>query len=118
MELYNKNFKVDSVKEIDEAFKTEYAYDMVPQNTNDNYVEATDIIKIGDRYYKITVEFEMSGAWQNVGDKLYTIDKVTNVSYKEVTYINLVLNYNKILETRINSLKTNIEKLENKIIKL
>lgn len=116
MELYNKTFKVDSVEEIDEAFRTEYVYEMVEQNTTDYYADASDTIKIGDKYYEVTVEFEMIGAWQDVGDKLYTIDEVTDVSYVEVSKESLINRLNSAIDFKVDRLYSEIAKLKSQRI--
>jgi hypothetical protein len=116
MELYNKDFKVDLVSEIEEAFRCDYVYDMIEQNTTNYYTEASDIIKIDDKFYKVIVNFNMVGQWQDVGDKLYTIDEVTSVDYEEVEYNKLVNDFNYSINYQIQMCYEKIKMLESKLI--
>jgi hypothetical protein len=116
MELYNKNFKVNLVSEIEKAFKCEYVHDMIEENTTEYYTKVSDIIKIDDKYYKVTDNFNVVGLWQDVGDKLYTIDEVTSVEYEEVEYNKLINDFNYSVNNQIQKCYEKIKMLESKLI--
>lgn len=116
MELYNKNFKVNLVSEIEKVFKCEYVHDMIEENTTEYYTKVSDIIKIDDKYYKVTDNFNVVGLWQDVGDKLYTIDEVTSVEYEEVEYNKLINDFNYSVNNQIQKCYEKIKMLESKLI--
>lgn len=46
--------------------------------------EASIICKISDKYYLVEISAEIMGAKQDVGDKLYWVDYISNVTYTEI----------------------------------
>lgn len=46
--------------------------------------EAEVICKVGDKFYEVTIEAEIASAKQDVGDRLYWVDNISNVTYKEI----------------------------------
>lgn len=46
--------------------------------------EAEAICKVGDKFYEVTIEAEIASAKQDVGDRLYWVDNISNVTYKEI----------------------------------
>lgn len=46
--------------------------------------EAEFICKIGDKFYEVRVLAEIGSAKQNVGDRLYWIDGIESVTYREI----------------------------------
>jgi len=45
--------------------------------------EAILLVKVGDKFYDVTIEAEIASAKQDSGDRLYWVDNITNVSYEE-----------------------------------
>ena len=118
IELYNKELTcIENADDIEGAFKSDYGYELFEQNTTDYYTEGSTVIKTGnEQYYEVTVEVSMVGAWQDVGDKLYTIDSIDKVTYKEVEYNDLVSIFNAKLKARANYLEKQAEDLRQQII--
>lgn len=46
--------------------------------------EAEFICKIGNKFYEVTVYAEIGSAKQDVGDRLYWIDGIQSVTYREI----------------------------------
>lgn len=46
--------------------------------------ETTIIAKIGDKFYEITVKAEICSAKQDRGDRLYWVEDIKSVKYKEI----------------------------------
>jgi|SRR5690625_927836 len=46
--------------------------------------EAEFICKIGDKFYEVSVIAEIGSAKQDVGDRLYWIDSINNITYHEI----------------------------------
>lgn len=46
--------------------------------------EASVICKVGDRFYEVNISAEITSAKQDVGDRLYWVEDITNVTYKEI----------------------------------
>lgn len=46
--------------------------------------EADLICKIGDKFYNVTIYAEIASAKQDVGDRLYWIDDISDVRYREI----------------------------------
>lgn len=44
----------------------------------------TFLIKIKDKFYSVTVNAEVVGHWQDRGDKLYQVERIESVVYKEI----------------------------------
>lgn len=42
------------------------------------------IVKAEDKFYNVTVSADIDSAKQDRGDRLYWVDRITNVSYKEI----------------------------------
>ncbi|MNP35694.1 hypothetical protein D3C76_1290380 [compost metagenome] len=42
------------------------------------------ICKIGDKFYEVSLEAEIFGAKQDIGDKLYWVEDIKNVKWKEI----------------------------------
>jgi hypothetical protein len=118
IELYDKQFTgIKSENEIEDAFKEDYAYELIPQNTTDYYTSEIATIKTDDgKYYKVEVHVSMVGSWQDVGDKLYTIESVDKVTYEEIPYRNLVSNYNRRVSYRIQELEKELANLQESLI--
>ena len=116
MELYNKEAQLNSIDEIEEAFKSDYGYDLIEQNTTDYYTEAECTIKIKDKYYDVTVYYDMVGSWQDVGDKLYTIDEITKVTYEEISEESIVMRFNRIINVQIELAELKVIDLKKQII--
>lgn len=115
MELYNKAFKIESTNDIVGYFK-ENGYDLFEQNTT-NYSELeSTTIKIGNQYYDVTVYVTMIGAWQDVGDKLYTIDTINRVTYDEILYDDLVARVNAATHSQIAFHENRIEELKKELV--
>ena len=120
MDLYDKRF--DYIKEesdIVASFK-EDGYELFEQNTTHYSDSESCIIKLKNKeqYYKVTVNVTMVGSWQDVGDKLYTIESIDSVIFEEVPYSRIASDFNKYLENRIASLKNEINSLEAQVISL
>ncbi len=118
MNLYDKRFNyIENENDIIHSFKDD-GYDLFEQNTTDYYESETCIIKLKnkDKYYEVTVNVTMVGSWQDVGDKLYTIDSIDEVTYKEVKYEDLVTSFNNQIKRKILTLENEIKSLEKEII--
>ena len=118
MNLYDKRFDyIENESDIVASFKDD-GYELFEQNTTDCYEESSCVIKLKNqnKYYEVTVNVTMIGAWQDVGDKLYTIDSIDEVTYKEIEYDKLVSIFNQRVENEIKSLKNKITSLEGQII--
>lgn len=49
------------------------------------YTEEADLLcKVGDKFYEVSIEAEITSAKQDRGDRLYWVEKVTSVTYNEV----------------------------------
>lgn len=49
------------------------------------YQDEVDLIcKIGNKFYSVTIQAEIMSAKQDVGDRLYWVDYITDVTYKEI----------------------------------
>ncbi len=106
MTLYNKDYTLENKEQIEEYFKDSgynLFYDADPY---DYETERTTILKIKDKYYRITIEVTMIGERQDVGEKIYHIDSIDSVTYKEVEYEELVINFNNFILNSI-SIKEN-----------
>ena len=119
IELYDRELRlIKDASGIEGAFKDDYGYDLFEQNTTDCYEEGSALIKTEDgKYYEVNVFVTMVGSWQDVGGRLYTIDTIDRVTYKEIEYDKLVINFNNKLKYKINFLNKEITELNNKIIK-
>ena len=120
IELYNKEFRgIKDESEIKQAFMDSYVYDLIPENTTDCYDAANAIIKTEDgKYYDVVVYVTMVGSWQDVGDKLYTIESIDGIKYEEVQYENLVKKFNERVKSRIQSLEEELTKLRESLIEI
>lgn len=119
MELYDKDFyTVANESEIAGAMK-EYVYEIIPQNTEDCYTEGSVTVRTEDgKYYDVVVKVEMWGAKQDVGDKLYTIEEVGDVTYTEISYEDLAKRFNSNVTDKIKHFSKEIETLKSKLITL
>ena len=119
MNLYDKRFmNIKNEEDIIPWFKDD-AYDLFEQNTTECAESETCIIKLKNkaRYFQVTVNVSLVGAWQDVGGKLYTIDSIDEITYKEVQYEDIVSNFNYNIEAKIKRLKQEIKNLETQVIK-
>lgn len=117
-ELYNKEMDgITSEDQIEDYFK-DCGGDLFEQNTTDCSEEESCVIKLDnqDKYYDVTVKVSLVGAWQDVGDKLYTIDTIDSVTYKEVEYNDLMIQFNTNIFNKIEYYKKQIVELENQIM--
>ena len=119
IELYNKDITgIANADDIESAFKSDYSYDLFEQNTTDYFEKAVTVIKTRDeKFYEVVVNVTSVGAWQDVGDKLYTIESIDKVTHKEVFYDDLVKIFNAKLKARANCLTQESAKLLKQIIK-
>jgi hypothetical protein len=118
MELYDNRFNyIENEEDIIPAFKDD-GYDLFEQNTTEYQETEKCIIKLKnkEKYYEVTVNVTMVGSWQDVGDKLYTIDSIDEVTFKEISYEKLVKDFNKKINDKIDSLKREINVLKSKKI--
>lgn len=46
--------------------------------------EATIFVKIGDDFFDVTITADCIGDWQEYGDKVYHIEKITNVTWEKI----------------------------------
>lgn len=46
--------------------------------------EADLLVKVGEKFYDVTIEAEIISAKQDRGDRVYWVDNIANVSYKEI----------------------------------
>lgn len=118
MNLYDKRFDyIEKESDIVASFKDD-GYDLFEQNTTNYYDSESCIIKLKnqEKYFEVTVNVTMVGAWQDVGDKLYTIDSIDEITYKEVKYEDLVSSFNNQIKRKILSLKSEIKSLEKELI--
>lgn len=50
------------------------------------YQDEVDLIcKIGDKFYSVNIEAEITSAKQDVGDRLYWVDRISSVTYEEIS---------------------------------
>lgn len=47
--------------------------------------EAEILCKIGDKFYKVEIKAELGSSKQEYGDRLYWIDEISSVEYKEIS---------------------------------
>jgi len=47
--------------------------------------QASLICKISDKFYKVNIKAEIASARQDVGDRLYWVDYISEVTYKEIS---------------------------------
>lgn len=73
------------------------------------------VAKIKDRYFFVEIDAEVWGAKQDIGDKLYWVEEITNVSYKEVSYEEVKEWHNKDIHSNITYLEEKIESLKSKL---
>lgn len=49
------------------------------------YEDEVDLIcKVGNKFYLVEIEAEVYGHWQDRGDKVYKVENITSVKYKEI----------------------------------
>lgn len=49
------------------------------------YQDSAELIcKIGDKFYEVLIEAEIGSAKQDIGDRLYWVEDIERVSYKEI----------------------------------
>ena len=46
--------------------------------------ESSVICKIGERFYKVEIEAEIGSSKQDIGDRLYWVERVSHVDYEEI----------------------------------
>jgi hypothetical protein len=46
--------------------------------------EAIELVKIGDKFFEVTIIAEVYGDKQDRGDRLYYVDHIKSVTYKEI----------------------------------
>lgn len=78
----NKNY-LKSPLQIVEYFKDRGA-DHFDCGQGYSQEEADILVKIGDKFYEVHMEAEIEGAKQDRGDRLYWVEKISSVTYKEV----------------------------------
>ena len=110
MELYNKEVEIDNVEDIEGYFK-DCGRELFEGDPYGYETEAYTVVKIEDKYYGVTVEVTMVGERQDYGDKIYHVESIDNIIYKELDYELLKNNFNsrimnevKIKENEINTL--------------
>ena len=118
-ELYRKDIELSSPNEIETAFKNNYGYDLFGERIRNYYyyTEGSCIIKIQDKFYKVTVEVTMAGKPHNTGDDLYEIHSIDKVTYVEVDKSEIVNDFNNKIINEIKELNKTIDKLNNLLIK-
>lgn len=47
--------------------------------------EATMLLKIGDKFYRVTAYAEIGSAKQDFGDRLYWVERIRKVDYEEIS---------------------------------
>lgn len=47
--------------------------------------EAFVICKIGQKFYEVEIEAEIGSSKQDIGDRLYWVERISNVDYWEIT---------------------------------
>jgi hypothetical protein len=116
MKLYENDYEL-TLDRIEDAAR-ETVYEVIPQNTEDYYTEANFILKVQDDFYRVNVQFDMVGAWQDVGDKLYIIEVINEITYEKVEYDVIVNEFNDSIDHQIQQLTKQIQDLELKFIKV
>lgn len=66
---------VDFVRDTDDLFECGQGY---------YQDEATMLLKIDDKFYKATAYAEIGSAKQDRGDRLYWVERITNVNFTEI----------------------------------
>lgn len=46
--------------------------------------EAEILCKVGDNFYKVKIEAEIESEWEDRGDRLYYVDRISSVTYEEI----------------------------------
>lgn len=50
------------------------------------YMEETSVIcKIGEKFYEVEIEAEIGSSKQDIGDRLYWVERISNVEYEEIS---------------------------------
>jgi DNA repair ATPase RecN len=72
-----------SVEEIEDNFSNTYRnYFDCGQGIYQD--EAEVLVKIADKFYKVTLSAEVLGAKQNIGEKLYHVESLKNIDFEEI----------------------------------
>lgn len=74
---------LSSVEEIEDFFK-DYALECLDCGQGYYQDEADFICKIGDRYYKVHVSAEIESSKQDRGDRLYWVEKISDITWEEI----------------------------------
>lgn len=69
--------------DIEEYFD-DYGRDLMECGQGFYEDEAEIICKIGDKFYNVTIYAEIASAKQDRGDRLYWVERISKVSYKEI----------------------------------
>ena len=82
-DVYQDEEYLTSEYQIKENF-SEYVSDYFDCGQGYYEDEAVIIVKIGKRFFEVTIKAEIGNSWQAQGDKLYFVEKVESVKYIEI----------------------------------
>lgn len=82
--VYEDEKYLTKEEEIEEYFK-DCGSDFLDCGQGYAEDEKSMICKIGDKFYEVEIKAELGSAKQDVGDRLYWIDEITSVEYKEIS---------------------------------
>jgi len=82
-DVYEDTVYLKSPLQIESHFK-DIGHEYIECGQGFSQDEAEVLCKIGDKFYNVEITAEVVGAKQDVGDKLYWVESITSVTYKQV----------------------------------
>lgn len=114
--VFDKKVKLNGVGEIEDYFKDcgkEYYENDVDFLDSIEHVA----IKIQDDYFLVEIEAELESEKRDKGDRLYSVESITSISYSPITFDELKEVLNRGTMAKITELKAEIQALADTLIK-
>ena len=99
-----------------ESFFKEAAYDELECGQGFYSDKGSSFARIGDKFYLVKYEAQIGSARQDRGDRLYWVEGITEVTYEEVNKQTVIDNINSNINSEIDGLNKQIDKLKEKLI--
>lgn len=71
------------VEQISDYFK-DNGYDLFDCGQGYSQDKAVVIVMIDDKFYEVSIVADIGSSWQDRGDRLYFVDGIESVTYKEI----------------------------------